>query len=109
MSAPLAFLYRSHAWNSGLEAFCAVVILCVVSCCCRLRTSTAMRSVGLKLSRMYSEADYTAAVGFSGTFMAPPGGPVKLGPTRTLPNLGISFWLRPPLIATSCLVYVEFA
>src|SRR6202790_3020890 len=65
MSAPFAFLYRSHAWNSGLAAFCAVVMRCVVSPRFRFRTSSAIRSEGLKLSLMYSDADGIDRLGFS--------------------------------------------
>src|SRR5438094_687749 len=72
MSAPFAFLYRSHAWNSGLEAFWAVVILWVVSPSCRFSTSTAMRSVGLKLSRIYSDTDGTGLWSFWLSFMDDP-------------------------------------
>jgi len=58
----------------GPEAFWAVVILWVVSPSWRLRTSTAIRSVGLKLSRMYSDADGGGGMGFSRSFMAAPDG-----------------------------------
>src|SRR5260370_21089310 len=103
MSAPLAFLYRRHAWNSGLEGFCAVVILCVVSPCCRLRTTTAMRSVGLKLSRMYSDADGTGGVGFTGAFMAAPVGPARLRRSRTRPDRDCTDSFRPPPTQSLCL------
>ncbi len=45
-----------------------------------------MRSVGLKLSRMYSDADGTGGVGFTGAFMAAPGGPDRLRRSRTRPD-----------------------
>src|SRR5258708_36900096 len=96
MSAPFAFLYRSHAWNSGLDAFWAVVILWVVSPSCRLRTSTATRSVGLKLSRMHSDADGSGHVGFAVAFMVAPRGPGSFGGTRPRPTPVPSTRFHPP-------------
>ena len=55
MSAPFAFLYRSHAWNSGLEAFWAVVILCVVSPLAGSEPVWRLGLIGLKLSIIYWE------------------------------------------------------
>src|SRR5713101_1849064 len=72
MSAPFAFLYLSHAWNSGLLAFSAEVIRCVVSPRLRLRTRIAIRSEGSKFSLRYCQAGGEDDVGFSVMFIAVP-------------------------------------
>src|ERR1700722_6580199 len=72
MSAPFAFLYRSHAWNSGLAAFCAVVMRWVVSPRFLFRTRIAIRSEDLKLSFMYSDAVGETRFGFSVSFIGIP-------------------------------------
>src|ERR1700676_2259938 len=96
MSAPFAFLYRSHAWNSGLAAFCAVVIRCVVSRRDRFRTRTAIRSEGLKLSLMYSDADGENLLAFSVSFIDVPHASGRWRRIRIRLRLGHTDGFRAP-------------
>src|ERR1700686_4676617 len=102
MSAPLAFLYRSHAWNSGLAAFCAVVMRCVVSPRCLFRTRTAIRSEGLKLSLMYSDAVAEAQAGFSDSFIGIPRASDRLRRIRIRRRRGHNNGSRVPRKQSVC-------